>query len=805
MRSSWKFCSTSRFCAELARLVFKKGKNGNRKAATSPLCRISRALGVAMAAVLGLPALLIAGSALAQDASPSLAALQWTQQRIVVASDDASYRDQAQTLLAPVTQNSSPGLDRSLTTLPLEGLTAEALGDGLAVLILHAPGQSGPQLIAKVHGLLDLGRAEHLIVIADADVTGWIYQDAAQRENVDFYALQRASDDEASRAALFEQLRRGLFGYADRLPFGNDDKTLANTELLAFLYRSLPRRLGDGLASQDMTSSRALSLFNYQGQVRAHVADEVALKAEELRAQSLIQSQATLPDIQAFFDECLFCPLSSDLAQVQRGLIETQAQIEAEQAYFQHLSQTRNAAGLRTLLAACQVCDFQKEALALLSEIETEEARAQDAASYEAAKTLDALDRYLKTCQVCAHKEEALARVQDLTQQSDERLAFFDARKAKTLPALDAYLNTCQVCEFEAEAKALSEEILTSPNALAERDSWLNAKEQQDLNLARDYLEGCSICQFQQEAQQLQRAVRDAQDEVGIAKPCLAFAASPQYGGVTLGKIDRKRAIPACRKAVERFADRADLQTALGRALMVNANFKEAKALFESGANNSDQKAKGTAAALGMAAYANYFDLPDTKVDLAAAERFADAGRQAGDHTATLIWSFLVEEGRIQADADTVSQALTTIADQGSAMGQYLAARHMLAQIKAGDLDDTRANIKRVVSLLESAADQQQLDAMAQLARLYEDGATGLDKQTRKAADLYLEAYLAGGAEARIALVDEGRERSLDVMRRVQRVMARQDYYSQAIDGKYGLNTQRALENALQDLLFAER
>ncbi len=755
-------------------------------------------------AALGAAAALLITSATAQDTT-SLAALQWTQQRIVVASADADYRSQAESLLSPVAQNSAPGLDRSIDALPLSDLQAAALGDGLAVLVLHAPGESGPQLVARVHDVASQSRAEHLMVIADASATAWIYQDAAQRDGVDFYALHRNKDDEASRAALFEQLRRGLFGYADRLPFGNDDKTLANTELLAFLYRSLPRRLGADLAGQDMASSRSLSLFAFQDQARAHVADEVALKAEALRADSLIKSQSSLADIQTYFDECLFCPRSGELAQTQRALIETQAQIEAEQAYYQHLSQTRNAAGLRTLLAACQVCDFQQEALALLTEIETEEARAQDTAAFEAAKSLDALDRYLQTCQICAYKEEALEKVRSLTQQSDERLTFFDARKSKTLPALDAYLKSCLVCEFEAEAKALSEEILTSPGAMAERDSWLDAKEQQDLALAREYLEGCTICQFQQEAQQLQRAVRDAQDEASLAQPCLALAANPQYGGITLGNIDRKRAIPTCRKAVERFPERADLQTALGRALMINASYEEAKALFEKAASGSDQDAKGRAAALGMAAYTNYFELPDTKVDLAAAQGFAEAGREAGDHTATLVWYFLTEEGRIEADDTAVDQALTSIADQGSAMGQYLAARRMLAQVKSGALDDTRANSKRIVSLLESAADQQQLDAMAQLALLYEEGSTGLSKQTRKAADLLLEAYLAGGTQARIALVDEGRDRSAELMRRVQRVMARQDYYNKAIDGKYGLNTQRALENALQDLLFAER
>lgn len=758
-----------------------------------------------LCAALAAVTMLTSFSATAQEASAGLAALQWTQQRIVVASDDADYREQAETLLAPITQSGGAGLDRSVSTLALADLQASELGDGLAVLVLHAPNESGPQLIARIHTLASQNRAEHLMVIADGQVTGWIYQEATQRDGVDFYALQRSKDDESSRAALFEQLRRGMFGYADRLPFGNDDKTLANTELLAFLYRSMPRRLGADLASQDMTSSRALSLFSYQDQVRADVADEVALKAEELRADSLIKSQSSLAEIQAYFDECLFCPRSGELAKTQRSLIEAEAQIEAEQAYFEHLSQTRNAAGLRTLLAACQVCDFQQEALALLSEIETEEARTQDTQAFEAAKTLDALDRYLKTCQVCAYKEEALQKVSDLTQQADERLAFFDARKSKTLPPLDAYLKSCQVCEFEAEAKALSEEILTSPDALAERDSWLDAKEQQDLALAREYLEGCTVCQFQQEAQQLQRAVRDAQDEAGLAQPCLALASSPQYGGLTLGNIDRKRAIPACRKAVERFADRADLKTALGRALMVNASYNEAKALFEAAAANAQQGDKGQAAALGMAAYANYFDLPDSQADLDAAQRFAEAGRAAGDHTATLIWYFLNEEGRIVTNAEDISQALNAIADEGSALGQYLAAEHMLAQIESGALDDTRANSKRIVSLLERAVDQQQLDAMAQLALLYEDGSTGLDKQSRKAGDLLLEAYLAGGTQARIALVDKGRERSLEVMRRVQRILARQDYYSKAIDGKYGLNTQRALEKALQDQLFAER
>ncbi len=740
--------------------------------------------------------------AAAQDtsngAASSLAALQWTQQRVVVASDDDAYRAQAKTLLAPLAQAGGLGLSRSLSDVALADLNASALGDGLALVVLHAPDQSGPQLMARIAGLTQAMQTEHLIVLVDGSVTGWIYQEAAQNAQLDLYAIARSQDDEASRAALFEQLRRGLFGYADRLPFGNDDKILANTELLAFLYRSMARRLGEQLAAQDMNSGRALSLFGLAGLASAHVSDEVALQSEQLEAQGLLQGDADLSSLQGYFERCVFCPMAGELASAQRKLIESEAQSQAEQVYFAQLKQSRNAAGLRTLLAACRTCAFQQEAVALLNELETEEARQADSQAFQSAKTLDALDRYLKTCQVCAYKQEALDQIGDLSQQADERLAFFQARKTNTLSALDAYLKTCQVCEFEAEAKTMSEALLTSPSALAERDSWLNAKVQQDLTLARAYLEGCSVCQFSQEAQQLERSIRDAQDEASIARPCLSLAASSQYGGLPLGKISRADAIPACRKAVERFADRADLAAALGRALMLNAAYSEAKALFETAATSEGQ---GAAAAAGMAAYVNYFDLPDLEPDLAAAKRYAEQGQAAGDHTATLIWSFLVEQDLIQAEDDQVNSALEAIAAEGSAMGQYLLARRLQAQASSGDVADQ----ERIIELLTEAAEQGQLDAQALLARSLESGNSPAGVQSRRAARLYLDAYLAGGTEARIALVDEGRERSIEVMRFVQRDLSRQGYYDKALDGKYGLNTQRGLEKALQDRLFTER
>ena len=755
--------------------------------------------GVGAGLILGLLSILVsAPAAVAQDANGSLPTLQWTQQTLVVASNDADYRSQANSLLAPLAQANGSGLSRTLAAVSLEALKPATLGDGLAVLVLHAPGESGPQLMARLNTLVQSMQAKHLVAFVDGDATGWIYQEAAQHSALDLYALARSADERADRAALFEQLRRGLFGYADRLPFGNDDKNLANTELLAFVYRSMARRLGDGLASQDMNSGRALSLLDLDDQARASVDDEVALQGELLEAQGLLTREGDLAAIQSYFDRCIFCPLAGELTSSQRKLIEDEAQAQAEQSYFDRLKESRNAAGLRTLLAACQVCSFQQEALALLDALETQEARQADTAAYEAAKTLDALDRYLQTCQVCEFKQEALERIQDLSQQADERLTFFTARKTNTLPALDAYLKSCQVCEFTDEAKAMSELILTSPSALAERDSWLDAKEQQDLTLARDYLEGCSVCQFSQEAQQLERSIRDAQDEASIARPCLSLAAASQYGGLPLGKIDRSDAIPACRKAVERFPGRADLATALGRALMLNAAYSEAKSLFEAAAASEGQ---GAAAAAGMAAYISYFDLPGLSPDLAASQRYAEQGQAAGDHTATLIWSFLVEQKRIQADGEALTAALEAIADQGSALGQYLLARRLQSTSSAGD----EAAQQRIIDLLTSAADQGQLDAQALLARRLEAGDSPAGKQGRRAARLYFDAYLAGGTEARIALVDEGRERSIEVMRLVQRDLARQGYYDLALDGKYGLNTQRGLERALQDRVFTER
>jgi TPR repeat protein len=212
---------------------------------------------------------------------------------------------------------------------------------------------------------------------------------------------------------------------------------------------------------------------------------------------------------------------------------------------------------------------------------------------------------------------------------------------------------------------------------------------------------------------------------------------NPQAAGVEIKKIDVKKAIPACREAVQEDAVTARFAFQLGRALAADGNFGDAFLWYRRAADAGYAVAQSN---LGVM----YADGKGLAKDEAQAVRLYRLAADQGSAVGQTNLGFMHANGRggVKDDAEAV-RLYRLAADQGyprawSNLGfMYEQGRGGLAK------DDAEA-----VRLYRLATDQGYAQAQNNLGAMYANGRGGLVKDDAEAVRLYRLAADQGNAQA---------------------------------------------------------
>lgn len=255
--------------------------------------------------------------------------------------------------------------------------------------------------------------------------------------------------------------------------------------------------------------------------------------------------------------------------------------------------------------------------------------------------------------------------------------------------------------------------------------------------------------------------------------------------GVVLGALDTHAVIAACEAAIVAAGDAAPMRTyyQLGRAQQATGDVEAAYASYEI----------ASAASVEAWSQLGHFlrDGTTGKLDVKrAVEIFRDAAA-AGSVSAMAAYARAFENGQggLRKNEETASDWYKRAADQN-----YPPAMHALANMYR-DGRGVAKNMQRAMQLYDGARARGLIASAYNLAWLL-DVADGVDRNSRQAAQYFMDSLESREARFVAALQRDGKLLSVETRRALQQALKDGGYYSGPIDGAFGPGTNRAIAAA---------